>query len=168
MSCSATIEQIRQDFIEKTGMMFQAEGLPRTAGRTLGMLIFDGEVVSFGDISTRLQVSRASVSTSVRLLEERGLVKRSNKAGERQDYFQLSADPYICLINGCMRRNRSMRDDIAQTIDSLPKDFDAIERLKDFSDFYETMDSSISMALEKLIKSREQKTGADAAVPEDQ
>lgn len=167
MSYSAQINAIRQDFIEKTGLMVQAEGLPRTAGRALGMLIFDGELVSFGDIATRLQVSRASVSTSIRLLEERGLVKRSNKPGERQDFFQLASDPYISMLEGFMKRNCSMRDDIELTINSLPKNSDAIDRLKDFSDFYETMDTSVSIALRKLIKSREKKSRTDADVQKD-
>lgn len=168
MTSSTNIQEIRQDFIEKTGLLGQAEGLPRTAGRALGMLIFDGELVSFGEISTRLQVSRASVSTSIRLLEERGLVKRSNKPGERQDFFQLATDPYVTMLETFMKRNCAMRDDIAQTINSLPKDCGAVERLKDFSDFYETMDYSVSIALKKLIESREERNRTNADGQKDQ
>src|SRR6056300_574061 len=91
----AVINAIRSDFIEKTGLITQAEGLPRIAGRVFGMLIFDGDMVSFGDLAKRLQVSRASISTSIRILEERGLVKRMTRPGERQDYFQLASNPYM-------------------------------------------------------------------------
>ncbi len=54
MPDNPTIDAIREDFIEKTGLITQAEGLPRIAGRVFGMLIFDGELVSFGDLATRL------------------------------------------------------------------------------------------------------------------
>ncbi|MDG1067192.1 MAG: MarR family transcriptional regulator [Sulfitobacter sp.] len=83
MSDPKTYDAVRADFIEKSGLISQAEGLPRIAGRVFGMLIFDGDMISFGELATRLQVSRASISTSIRILEERGLVKRMTKAGER-------------------------------------------------------------------------------------
>jgi DNA-binding transcriptional regulator GbsR (MarR family) len=65
MSEDPSIDAIRSEFIEKTGLISQAEGLPRIAGRVFGLLIFDGDMVSFGDLATRLQVSRASISTSI-------------------------------------------------------------------------------------------------------
>ncbi|MDG1076042.1 MAG: ArsR family transcriptional regulator, partial [Planktotalea sp.] len=74
MAKDASEDPVRTDFIEKTGLITQAEGLPRIAGRVFGLLIYDGDVVSFGDLATKLQVSRASISTSIRILEERGLV----------------------------------------------------------------------------------------------
>ena len=68
MSDHLSHDPVRSDFIEKTGLTAQADGLPRIAGRVFGMLIYDGDVVSFGDLATKLQVSRASISTSIRIL----------------------------------------------------------------------------------------------------
>lgn len=141
---------IRSDFIEKTGMITQAEGLPRIAGRVFGMLVFDGDVVSFADLSTRLQVSRASISTSIRLLEERGLVKRIAKPGERQDFFQLAPDPYVTMLQATRKRMRSTRAEIADTINSLPPGADAAGRLTAYAEFYGCIDTSLGMALEDL------------------
>ena len=80
-------ETARADFIEKIGVIAQTEGLPRIAGRVLAMLLYDGERVSFGQLAEALQVSRGSVSSSVRMLESQQLIKRVAKAGDRQDYF---------------------------------------------------------------------------------
>ncbi len=172
MSEDQSIERIRGEFIEKTGMISQAEGLPRIAGRVFGMLIFDGEAVSFGDLATRLQVSRASISTSIRLLEERGLVKRLTKAGDRQDYFQLATNPYATMFDGILKRTRATREDIAQTIDSLPQDAEAVSRLTAYADFYASTEAAVHLALQQLNAANKPDHGrlptADKDQPHDQ
>ncbi|MDB4254687.1 MarR family transcriptional regulator [bacterium] len=154
MSDDRTVEVIRSEFIEKIGLIKQAEGLPRIAGRVFGMLIFDGEMVSFGDLATRLQVSRASISTSIRLLEERGLVKRMTKPGERQNYFQLAPNPYATMLEGIQKRTRLTMGEISQTIDSLPATADAAGRLAAYANFYASMDAAVTVALDALGKAQ--------------
>jgi DNA-binding transcriptional regulator GbsR (MarR family) len=146
----AEFDATRSDFIEKTGLISQAEGLPRIAGRVFGLLIFDGDVVSFGDLATSLQVSRASISTSIRLLEERGLVKRVSKPGERQDYFQLATNPYATMLRGIQKRNQATREEIAQTIRALPRGAGAGARLAAYADFYASLDAAVAVALDEL------------------
>ncbi len=92
------IKEIRSEFIEKIGMIVQNDGLPRIAGRLLGMLVWDGDAVSFSDLAAHLQVSRGSISTATRILEERRLIKRVAKPGQRQDYFQLADNPYAKML----------------------------------------------------------------------
>lgn len=150
MSDNDAIKAVRSDFIENTGLVTQAEGLPRIAGRVFGMLIFDGELVSFGDLAKRLQVSRASISTSIRLLEERGLVKRMTKPGERQDYFQLAPNPYGTMLEGIQKRTQATMGEIAQTIGRLPATAEATGRLKAYAGFYASMDSAVTVALDAL------------------
>lgn len=164
MSDDHAVDVIRSEFIEKIGLINQAEGLPRVAGRVFGMLIFDGEMVSFGDLATRLQVSRASISTSIRLLEERGLVKRMTKPGERQDYFQLAPNPYATMLEGIQKRTRFTMGEIAQTIDSLPATASAVGRLIDYANFYASIDAAVTVALD----SPDETKNHAAASPKDQ
>ena len=161
-------DPVRADFIEKTGLVTQAEGLPRIAGRVFGMLIYDGDVVSFGDLATKLQVSRASISTSIRILEERGLVKRLTKPGERQDFFQLAPNPYATMLEGIQNRNRAIQNDIAETIARLPDDTDALDRLMAHANFYASLDAAVAVALSKLDTSKNAITGQPPASPKDQ
>lgn len=166
MKVDPAFNAIRSDFIEKTGLISQAEGLPRIAGRIFGMLIFDGEMVSFSELATRLQVSRTSISTSIRILQERGLVKRMTKPGERQDFFQLAPNPYATMLEGIQKNTRATRDDIAETINSLPRDADAIGHLKAYADFYASTDAAVGLALRELNQTNTREIGA--AAPKDQ
>ncbi|MGJ8624843.1 MAG: GbsR/MarR family transcriptional regulator [Yoonia sp.] len=150
MSDDPSYAETRSEFIEKTGLITQAEGLPRIAGRVFGMLIFDGDMVSFGDLATRLQVSRASISTSIRMLEERGLIKRVTKPGERQDYFQLAPNPYATMLEGLKKRTMATCGDIADTIQKLPPECDAVERLNAYAHFYALKDKVLDVALAEL------------------
>jgi DNA-binding transcriptional regulator GbsR (MarR family) len=152
MSDSPPEDAVRSDFIEQTGLISQAEGLPRIAGRVFGLLIFDGDAVSFGDLAKRLQVSRGSISSSIRILEERGLIKRTSKPGVRQDYLQLAPNPYATMLAGIQKRNRVIKDDIAQTINRLPADADAVKRLQNHANFYASLDAAIGLALSELDK----------------
>lgn len=159
----STIEMIRTEFIEKTGLVSQAEGLPRIAGRIFGLLIFDGQAVSFGDLAERLMVSRASISTSIRLLEERSLVRRVTRPGERQDFFELAPDPYATMLRGIQKRNRAVAADIARTIRSLPQDAEAIPRLTAYADFYTSTDAAVGHALRDLGRTGTEKDQTDDA-----
>lgn len=127
------------------GIFFQTEGMPRTAGRLLGLMIFDGDAISFSELSKRLRVSRGSISTSSRLLLQAGLIKRTSKPGERQDYFQLADNPYRALIETQISRFQCAHNDVAKTIDAVPQDNrDICQRLGDFCNFFRSMEGGLT------------------------
>lgn len=142
------IAQIRADFIEKIGQIAQGEGLPKIAGRAFGLLVFDGAPVSFGDLAKELQVSRGSISSSVRLLEDRGVIKRIGVAGERQDFFQLADQPFAGLLEGALKRIERAEHEIEMSISNLPEEAQATRnRLRTCSDFYNQLGRGLSHAL---------------------
>jgi DNA-binding transcriptional regulator GbsR (MarR family) len=96
-------------FIERLGRLIESEGLPRTAGRMLGLLMISGEPLSIDDVAEELRVSRASVSTNGRLLESLDIAKRVTKPGDRRDYIQISDDPCSSLLSLGVRRLNDMR-----------------------------------------------------------
>jgi DNA-binding transcriptional regulator GbsR (MarR family) len=96
-------------FVEQLGRLGEGEGLPRTAGRMIGLLIVDGGALSIDDIADSLQVSRASVSTNGRLLESLQIVERVTHPGDRHDYFRVSGDPCSSLLSVGVRRMQEMR-----------------------------------------------------------
>ncbi|OGO12634.1 MAG: hypothetical protein A2Y93_16500 [Chloroflexi bacterium RBG_13_68_17] len=76
-------------FIEDVGLFFEQMGMPRMAGRILGMLLIsDPPAQSITDIAETLQASKSSVSTMARLLVERGLIERTAAALPRRDYYR--------------------------------------------------------------------------------
>lgn len=80
------------DLIEKFGLTFEQEGLPRIAGRIIGFLMLQGGPCTLDDLAEHLQISKTSASTNTRLLEQHGILERTAKAGDRRDYYQLAGD----------------------------------------------------------------------------
>ncbi|MBZ0128400.1 MAG: MarR family transcriptional regulator [Rhodobacteraceae bacterium] len=145
------IAQIREDFIERIGVMVQGEGFPRIAGRVLATLVFDGERASFGDLAENLAVSRGSISSSVRLLEDREIIRRVAKPGDRQDYFEMSEDAFVNLIENSANRARRAGKEIATTLNRLPQSQSgAHARLATYADFYDEIAVALSDAAERM------------------
>ena len=126
-----------REFPETMGLIVQSEGLSRIAGRVLGLLIIEDDRFSFQEIADRLGVSRASVSTNVRLLEELGLIVRVAVAGERTEFFRLARDPYVSLIERQQTVTRRAKSSVEEAMDRLPADRpDLRERLAALARFY--------------------------------
>jgi len=146
-----SIDETRSEFIEKIGMIAQYDGLPRIAGRLLGMLVWDGEAVAFGDLADQLQVSRGSISTASRILEERRLIKRIAKPGERQDYFQLAENPYAKMLETVAAGMVRAQDDINATLDAIPPNHAEVKaRVQAYADLYKSMSGAISRIVEDM------------------
>ncbi len=142
------VRAAREDFVEKMGMIAQRENLPRIAGRVLGVLIFDAQPISFGDLATQLEVSRGSVSASVRLLEERGLIRRMGLHGKRGDYFIVAEDAHANMLRGVKTRAELAEREIGETLELVPMARPEIrERLSGFKDFYIGLIESVDRAL---------------------
>src|ERR1700744_466842 len=83
---SARAEQaLTREWVERVASAFaQHFGLPPITGRILGwLLICDPPEQSAGDIADAIGASRASLTTSMRLLTAGELVRRSHRPGER-------------------------------------------------------------------------------------
>ncbi|HEY0971020.1 MAG TPA: MarR family transcriptional regulator [Gemmatimonadales bacterium] len=78
------------DFIERMGLFWESEGLPRIAGRLFGFLFLQSEECSLDEMAAALGVSKASVSTDIRRLEQMGFVERVSRPGDRRDYYAIA------------------------------------------------------------------------------
>lgn len=128
------------EFVEQMGLILQAEGLPRIAGRIMGLMIVHEGPFGFNELSERLSVSRASISTNTRLLEDLGVIQRTATPGDRQDYFRLSRQPYARMLRGVVRRMHRAREVVKSTQEALPQDMEgAQDRLNELDAFYEAL-----------------------------
>jgi DNA-binding transcriptional regulator GbsR (MarR family) len=87
-----TVEDIRNDFIDTAGEMTERYGLTRVAGQLKGLLLLSSGPLSLDDMAERLEVSKASVSTNIRLLERWKAVRRLFNRGDRKNYYELRGD----------------------------------------------------------------------------
>ena len=136
-----------EEFIEQLGLIAQADGLPRIAGRILGLMVIHGGPFSFSELSIELKVSRASISTNTRVLENLGVIERVTRPGERQDYFKLHDNPYVELMRGLQNRMKKANQTVTETKSKLPTDDKAMQRrLSNLCDFYQRfIDTTESM-----------------------
>lgn len=99
-----------QQFIERAGVLWQRDGLPRIAGRIFGLLLVSPDPSSLDDIADTLGVSKASVSTDTRMLERLGLVSRVSLPGDRKDYYQITPESLERSLEARMQRVRELED----------------------------------------------------------
>ncbi len=147
---AAPVDGIEQ-FIEQMGMSAQADGVPRIAGRIFGYFILHGGPVSFAQLARELKVSRGSVSTNARILSAIGFIERVTKPGDRQDYYQLAASPYLRMIEGYLGRMRRMQNILGQANENIPETMTATRaRLAQMNHFYEVAVKSNEQLLKEL------------------
>jgi DNA-binding transcriptional regulator GbsR (MarR family) len=146
-------EAIVSEFVEQLGLICETDGLPRIAGRIMGVLVIRGGPLSFAELSESLKISRGSVSTNTRLLEGLGVLERTTRPGERQDYFKLAANPYYRLMSRLAERSARAQAIVEKTGAELPLAWDeAKDRLRDLARFYRTI-REMSLDLASGLKS---------------
>lgn len=133
------------DFIEEMGVLSQADDLPRIAGRITGLLAIAEEPLSFSEIASSLQVSRASISTNARLLVEIGVIERVALPGERQDYYRVTPHCHLLVLRRIITRLERLNEAVAAATASLPDDKPVVkERLGGLSQFYTAVTKSLT------------------------
>lgn len=126
-------------FIETLGLIWQSEGRPRISGQILGLLVLSKEPRSLGDIAQALGVSKASVSTNVRLLELYGMTSRVSKMGSRLDMWQASPDPFGATLRTLSERFARSAERIADIAQEFtPSEQESFHKVSKFADFYQT------------------------------
>jgi DNA-binding transcriptional regulator GbsR (MarR family) len=142
-------------FIERSGMLWQKDGLPRIAGRIFGLTLISPDPCSLEDIAATLGVSKASVSNDTRLLEKMGFIEKVSLPGDRKDYYQVTS--------GSLERSLAARVERIQEFQSLMEDGmklpikhgDVRDRLADHRLAFRLVMHALNDALEQL-KSRHQ------------
>lgn len=87
-----TTEDVTNEFIDTIGEGAERYGMTRVAGLLKGLMFVAREPLSLDDMAERLEVSKASVSTNIRLLERWKVVRRVFNRGDRKNYYELRGD----------------------------------------------------------------------------
>lgn len=129
----------QREFIEALGVYFARYGLPRLAGRLLGLLMLVERPLTLDDMAQALLVSRASISNNIRLALTFGYVNHVGVPGDRRDFYSFSDTLWErrnqINIEAAKRTHGMAMTGLAAL---TPDDLRARERLEvmlDFSDF---------------------------------
>jgi DNA-binding transcriptional regulator GbsR (MarR family) len=144
------------NFIERMGLALEADGLPRIAGRIFGLLLISEDARSLDDLAAELRVSKGSVSTDARLLEQRGLLERVCRPADRRDYYSVPPDLFIHTMAQRLARWQRFHEAIGAARTSLPIRSPGVrERLEEHEQAYTFMSQVIREALTRWQASRD-------------
>ncbi len=139
------LSPVAQKFILHWGEMGLRWGLNRTVAQIHALLFISEEPLAADAIVETLGVARSNVSTSLRELQNWGIVKVVHVAGDRRDHFESMRDVYEMfrvILRERKRREidpttRMLRDCIAEA--GKPKAADAVihDRLGQLLEFFE-------------------------------
>lgn len=142
----------QQHWIEDIGLYFEQMGLPRMAGRVLGvLLISDPPAQSLTDLCGILQASKSSVSTTARLLSEMGLIERAPSPVPRQVYFQFKAGGWLVFIRQRLKLWASLHQIAEQGLELMQgRGLTGRERLQEAHDMFSLIEEELSTLLERV------------------
>ncbi|BDY28486.1 GbsR/MarR family transcriptional regulator [Mycolicibacterium mageritense] len=126
------------EFVDRMGLFMELLGASRTMGRLYGwLMICDPPQQSLTALAKSLAVSKASVSTVARQLQEGGLIERLPSA-TRQHVYRVRPGGFTSVMDAQLSRMK-LGIDAAEFGLSLVGDDRAEqrERLEDFRDFCE-------------------------------
>jgi len=143
------------DFIDRMGLALEADGLPRIAGRIFGLLLVSEDCRSLDELVSQLRVSKASVSTNARLLEQRGVLERNSRPSDRRDYYRVPPDLFSHTMAQRLQRWERFHEAIGDARASLPIQSRKVrERLEEYDSAYTFLTQAIGEALARWRTSR--------------
>jgi DNA-binding transcriptional regulator GbsR (MarR family) len=145
-----TMHESARHFVERMGLHMEAEGLPRSAGRIFGHLLLADTACSLDELADDLQVSKASVSTNARLLEQCGILERTCEPGDRRDFYQMRPDAWEQMLLVARKRWSEMRSLLTAAEASLPCEMEpARQRLRESERFHALLVEELDTLIER-------------------
>jgi DNA-binding transcriptional regulator GbsR (MarR family) len=142
-------------FVERMGLALESDGLPRIAGRIFGLLLVSEEARSLDELACELRVSKGSVSTNARMLEQRAVLERISRPGDRRDYYRVPPNLFSHTMAQRVARWQRFHEAIADARTSLPiRSSEVLERLEEYQEAYAYMSGVITGALARWQATR--------------
>jgi DNA-binding transcriptional regulator GbsR (MarR family) len=127
-------------FIEQLGLIAEADGLPRIAGRMFALILLAEAPLSLDEIAAKLGVSKASASTDARVLLRHGWLRRTVQPGDRRDYYELVPDFFAEFVAYRVKQWQSLYDLVGNALTHVPDFSDSgrerLEYLRNVQEFF--------------------------------
>jgi len=161
-----TLEDIRNEVINSIGEKAEKFGFPKIAGQLEGLLFLTDKPMSLDEMAERLEVSKASVSTNIRYLEQWKVVRRVYQRGERRNYYEIWGDIWeieteiaSTIVKDEIERFKALLTKSAQNLKSVKaktsQDKEEVKFIKRrFSEFEEYLET-VEYFLRVLLKGGE-------------
>lgn len=139
-------------FIEDISLFFEQMGLPRMAGRVLGvLLVSDPPAQSTNDLSEVLQASKSAISTTTRLLTETGLIERVPSPVPRRIYYRFKPGGWLVFMRHRMGLWSELHQIAERGLELLQHEDAALrERLREAHDMFSLIEEEFPAMLERF------------------
>ena len=146
----------QKHFIEDISLYFEQMGLPRMAGRVLGVLLISAPPEqSLNDLCEVLQTSKSAVSTTTRLLTEMGLIERVPSSKPREVAFRFKAGGWLVFMRMRLRLMASLHQIAEQGLMLLEDQPPALrERLQEAHDMFSQIEEELPALLRRIENER--------------
>jgi DNA-binding transcriptional regulator GbsR (MarR family) len=143
-------------FVEDISLYFEQMGLPRMAGRILGVLLISNPPEqSITDLCEVLQASKSAISTNARLLDEMGLIERAPSPVPRQVYFRFVPGGWVVFMRMRLRLMASLHQIAERGLDLLNDEDPGLRaRLQEAHDMFSLIEQEFPTLLERIEKER--------------
>jgi DNA-binding transcriptional regulator GbsR (MarR family) len=145
-----------QHFVEDISLYFEQMGLPRMAGRVLGvLLISDPLEQSLNDLCEVLQAGKSSISTTTRLLIQMGLIERVPSPVPRRLYFRFTPGGWVTFMRMRLRLMASLHQIAERGLELLQDKEPALRaRLQEAHDMFSLIEDRLPAVLEHIEQQR--------------
>jgi len=146
----------QKHFIEDISLYFEQMGLPRMAGRVLGVLLIANPLAqSLNDLCEVLQASKSAISTTSRLLTEMGLIERVPFSKPRQVAFQFKPGGWLAFMRMRLRLMASLHQIAERGLELLKDEDPSIRaRLQEAHDMFSQIEQELPVLLKRIEAER--------------
>jgi DNA-binding transcriptional regulator GbsR (MarR family) len=89
----ATARSLEENFALQVAQLCQIYGIPAKYGRLYATLFLTPRAMSLTELAERSDTAKSTTSTALRSLERYRFVRRLPRGSDRQDYYEVVADP---------------------------------------------------------------------------
>lgn len=143
-------------FIERISLSFEHMGMPRLAGKILGLLLIsDPPAQSLVEISRRLKASKSAVSVTMRYLMGLELVEKTPSPLPRQDYYRFKPGGWLAYLQNWLELMKGLHrtaEEGLQLINAKSPDLKA--RLVEAHDLFSMLEQELPTLVDDLRSSR--------------
>ena len=146
----------KKHFVEDMSLYFEQMGMPRMAGRVLGVLLISNPPEqSLSDLCEVLQASKSALSTNTRLLTEMGLIDRVPTPKPREIAFQFRPGGWVTFMRMRLRLMASLHEIAERGLDLLhDKDPALREHLQEAHDMFSLIEEELPALLRRIENER--------------
>ena len=141
------LDFVRERVIETIAKNMNLYGVTESIGRLYGLLYFHEHPMTLDEMKEELGMSKTSMSTSVRVLQDLKMVEKVWKKGIRKDLYQAEEDWYQTFVDFFTIKWRS---GIAMNMSVMSKAVKELEYLMDSEDTSEEVVRLARVDIEKL------------------